>query len=364
MGLQRARNMMGTVGFVLLLSVACSGVASGPPSGGASAPGVPSAPTRELLYVANQDDATITVIDVETRTVLRTIDLQSLGFGPNAKPHHIVAEPDASFWYVSLIGESRIVKLDADDRVVGTADFEAPGMLALHPTEDLLYVGRSMSAVNAPRRIGIVTRSDLSVEEVGVFFPRPHAVGISSDGEHVYTGSLGVNQLGALDWQGDRMELVEVDGPPHSFVQFALSPDGRWMVATAEITGRLLVFDLADATRPRKVAEVEVGVRPWHPVFTPDSRMIFLGNKGSNTVSVVEVEGWELIATVESPGLDQPHGSAVSADGRWVFISSNGSRGSNGTVVVIDASDHRVVEVIEVGRNAAGLTTRTRSGTS
>ena len=109
----------------------------------ATAPGaaVPSA-APDLLYVCNQSDATVTLIDTQTNEIVGLVDLTQLGFSKNAKPHHIAVEPDGSYWYVTLIGENKIVKLDRNNKVVGTATFEVPGMLALHPTQDLLFVGR------------------------------------------------------------------------------------------------------------------------------------------------------------------------------------------------------------------------------
>jgi DNA-binding beta-propeller fold protein YncE len=306
------------------------------------------------LYVPNQDDATISVVDTDSRRVVRTIDLTEWGFGPNAKPHHVVSEPDGSYWYVSLIGGNRVLKFDSADRLVGSAELEVPGMMAIDPAGDRLFVGRSMSAVNPPRRIGIVRRTDMTVDEVDVFLPRPHALAVTPDGGRLFVGSLGVNQFAVMEPDGDDPELVDVAGPHHTLVQFAVSPDGRWLVSTAEMTAQLLVFDLAERV-PVSAAEVEVGQRPWHPVFTPDGRWVFFGNKGSNTVSVVDSGSWTEVAVLESEGLDLPHGSAVTPDGRWVFISSNGSEGARGTVAVIDTSGLEVVAVIPVGRNAGGI---------
>ncbi|MGH7445764.1 MAG: YncE family protein, partial [Longimicrobiales bacterium] len=134
----------------------CAAAAANPGAAGVAVPA-----TGPVLYVANQNDATVTLIDVRTNEIMQTVDLQQLGYGPNAKPHHIVAEHDGSHWYVSLIGENRILKFDRQNRVVGEAVFEVPGMMTLHPTRDLLFVGRSMTAVNPPQRIGIVTRSTM-----------------------------------------------------------------------------------------------------------------------------------------------------------------------------------------------------------
>ena len=328
---------------------------------GCASTGAPGAedPAGPRLYAPNQDDATVSVIDVGTLEVVETVDLTTMGFGPNAKPHHVVVERDGSHWYLSLIGENTILKLDRSNRIVDRAEYEVPGMMALHPTEEVLYVGRSMSAVNPPRRIGRVDRGSMEVEELSVFFPRPHALAVGPEGEPVYTASLAENAMAAVWPEDEDLEVLDLpgaDGATYSLVQFAVSPDGSTLVGTAELTGELLVFDLTDPASPDLVATLEVGSRPWHPVFTPDGSRIFFGLKGDDAVAVVDTRSWELMATV-SGDFDRPHGAAVSPDGSVVFVSSNGSAGEPGSVVAIDAASLEVLRVIPLGRNVAGLGT-------
>ena len=107
--------------------------------------------SSQFIYVCNQGSASVTVIDASTQTITETVDLQELGFSENAKPHHVVAEPDGSYWYVTLIGENSVLKFNRNNELVDQAELEVPGLLALHPQDDLLFVGRSMSAVNPPQ---------------------------------------------------------------------------------------------------------------------------------------------------------------------------------------------------------------------
>ena len=115
--------------------------------------------------VANQTSATVSIIDMETDEVVGTVDLQSLGFTANAKPHHVAVEPDGSHWYVSLIADGWVLKFTRDNELVGQAEFETPGMLALDANRGLLYVGRSMAAVSPPQRIGVIRTADMTIEE-------------------------------------------------------------------------------------------------------------------------------------------------------------------------------------------------------
>jgi DNA-binding beta-propeller fold protein YncE len=342
----------------------------GPVTGPVSAP--------DLLYVCNQNDATVTLIDTKTNEVVGLVDLTALGFSKNAKPHHIAVEPDGSHWYVTLIGENRIVKLDRSNRVVGQATFETPGMLALHPTQDLLFVGRSMTAVNPPKRIGIVKRSDMSIEELDVLFPRPHAMVLDARDNAVYTASLATNQLAAIDVASERVNVLEVGGKQHALMQFALSPDGTRLAASGELSHELLLFDVSQPLQPKLLRSWTVEAQPFDPVFTPDGRYVVVGNKAANAISVIDLEKYG-VDVLRGTGVVQPHGTAVSPDGRWIYVSNNnlnvpagsgqhaghGAPASGvqplgpGTIVVIDAGSRKIAKVIEVGHNASGIAVRT-----
>lgn len=335
----------------------------------------PERGAAELAYQTNQNDASVSIIDLEAMEVVATIDLTELGYSPTAKPHHTAVEPDGSYWYVTLISDGRILKFDRDNRLVGEAAFETPGLLALDPGSDRLYVGRSMAAVNPPPRIGVIDRSDMSLEEVDVFLPRPHGIAVGSDGELVYTASLAENRLAAVDPAAEAIELVDVEGPHHSLMEVAVSPDGGTLVATAEMSHELLVFDLSDPMRPELRKRIPVNPAPWHPAFTPDGREVWFGNRNANTVTVVETESWTVLAVIEGEGLAQPHGLVVSPDGSRVFVSNENQNGSwvppgeappaegeeasfPGTVVVIDRERREIVKLLEVGRYASGMSTR------
>lgn len=356
----------------------------------AAAPTVPT-PRQDgdRLYVCNQNDATVTIVDMASNEIVETVDLRQLGFSANAKPHHVAVEPDGSFWYVTLIGDNQVVKLDRDNRVVAQAEFETPGMLSLHPTDDLLFVARSMSAVNPPQRIGMLRRSNMGIEELDVFFPRPHALALQPETGFVYTASLAVNQIAALDFAAEEIELLNVAGDPHALMQFAMSPDGDTLAISGEISHKVLLLDISQPMAPRVTDVIDVGRQPFDPIFTPDGRWLYLGNKADDTVTVIDMTTRSVARVIEGEGLAEPHGVAVSADGRYVYVSNNNTGQVHdmaamqgdaaaaqqeehaghempaaepglGTVVVIDTATQEIVKVLEVGHNASGLGAPTR----
>ena len=326
----------------------------------------------QYIYVTNQGSASISVIDASTLSITETIDLQELGFSANAKPHHAVAEADGSFWYVTLIGENRVLKFNRDNELVARAELEVPGLMAIHPRKDLLYVGRSMSAVNPPQSYGVVNRSDMSVsDEIDLFFSRPHALTTSPDGDWSFVGSLSSNQILSINTNEDESSLTTVDGNTHVFVNFAIHPDGKTMVATGQVSGQLLVFDISDPMNPEVTDIIDVGAMPWHPVFSPDGDYVYFGNKQDHSVSVVNMETKEVEATIEGNGLAQPHGAVLSQDGTYLFITNNNLDGTYqpagspsddppGTVVVINTQTRTIEKIITVGNYPSGIGTNAR----
>lgn len=376
----RLRAGLALVALVLACASAPGAKGSRPAAGGPAAEG-------PFLYVANQNGASVSILDLGEGAEVARIDLQALGFGPNARPHDTAVDPDGSHWYVTLIGENRVLRFDRSNRLVGQLEMEVPGLVVAHPTRDLLLVGRSMTAVDPPSSIALIRRSDMTLlDEVDVLFPRPHAMAAGRGGRWAYTASLAVNRIAAVDLESGDVRLVDVPaaeaggrpltGEPaadphaahaaHTLVEFAVSPDGRTMVAGGEISGDLLVFDLSDPGAPRVVRTIPLGGAPWHPVFTPDGREVWVPLHRADAVAVVDASSWEVVQRIGGRGLAQPHAVQPSPDGRRIYVSNNNTEGTYkpagddpeaGTVVVIDPGTRRIVDVLEVGPNAAGMET-------
>lgn len=359
--------------------VACGAPAAGTgaqttaPGGQRSATGMLAGQEGPYLYVCVQDEARVAIIDVESLEVVRSVDLTAHGFSTNARPHHIAVEPDGDRWYVSLIGEDRVVSFDRSGDLLGTFEMSTPGMLSFDPASGVLFASRSMSAVNPPTRVGWVDTRSMDGEEIDVFLPRPHPMALSPDGRWAYTGSLGVNQIATIELDTEDVTLTDLDGPPHALVQFDISADGRTMVASTELSGRMLAFDLSDPAQPRQVASLELGPMVFDPTFSPDGATVWVPVKGANEVAVVRTSDWTVERRLAFESFRQPHQVVFSADGARAFVSSNNkadhmsgmadhtghagmeSDTMNGNVTVIDVGSYEPIEVIDLGLNVTGM---------
>ena len=309
------------------------------------------------LYVCIQEDAVIAVVDMEALETVAVIRLDALGFGPRAAPHDIAVAPDGRHWYVSLVGGHRVLRFDEENRLAGSVEMETPGLLRLGPAGDLLAVTRSMSAVDPPRWVGLAETFGMDVEEIDVLFARPHALAIHPEGRFAYTASLAVNQVATIDLASGRVEVTEIPGPPHALVQMAISGDGRLLLASAELSGRLLVFTLEDPSSPRLVTSVALGPRPFDPVFSPDGQSVWVPLKGADEVVVLERAEWSVTARIRGEGIHEPHAVEFSPDGGRAFVTNAAPAGASGParLVVIDTRTREIEASLPLGSNLTGM---------
>ena len=309
-----------------------------------------------LLYVCNQNSATISLIDMETNERVDTVNLQDYGFSATAKPHHVDVESDGSHWYVSLIGENTVAKFSRENELVGTVDFESPGMVDLSPDNELLYVSHTMSIVNVPSTVAAIRTDEMSlIDEVNVFLQRPHGMIVHPGGEYAYTASLSSNQFAVIDTETQEAEIVDQGGEPVRFVHFAPSPNGQVMYVTGQTAEIVQVLDVGNPAEPEQVTDIAVGGEPWHPVYTPGGQRVYFGNKAANRVTVIDADSREIETVIEDESFHRPHGSATSGDGRFVYISNNGDEQSPSTVTVIRTATNEVAAVIDVGVYPTGI---------
>jgi DNA-binding beta-propeller fold protein YncE len=348
----------GVVLVVLLALGGCDG----------SGPNSPSNPAN-ALYVCNQPDATISIIDPSmSHEVATTVDLTEHGFSDKAKPHHVVVEPDGSAWYVSLIGDNVVAKFNDKNELVDTITFESPGMLSLHPNNDLLYAGHTMSLPGVPPNIAVIQRSDMTPVQVPLSVPidRPHGMKVSPTGDYAYASSLSANKIVAIDTETQQVQApVSLPGPHQFYVQLDITADGQTAYITGDQGNQVQVLDLQSPAQPTLEDSVTVDGRPWHPQLSDDGSTLYFGSKATNTVTALNTATLDT-TTTQGRGLANPHGSALSPDGRFLYLSNanpNGSYESSsgedvGTVVVIDTQTRQIQTIVEVGKEPAGINTR------
>ena len=328
---------------------------------------VPFADSNDLLYVCNRDEASISVIDTKAKLVIRRLDLVKLGFTENAAPYDVVVEPGGEQWYVSLAGDNAVLKFSRANELVAQAAVTFPGLLALHPTNGILYAGRALNSAQAPASIVAIRRSDMFVDEIPVVFSRPHALAVRPQGDVVFSAGFDVDQLMAIQSGTSSVTFTPITGPLHSMGHFAISPDGNWMWGSGWASSLMTLFDISNPQAVQQRQSIPVAADPRQAAILPNSSALYISGNQDDVVTVVDFSSTQVRKVISGNGMSEPNGIAVTGDNRFVFVSNANTAGGyiprydfrdndrTGTVVVIDTAIDEIVKVIEVGKRASGL---------
>ncbi len=103
-----------------------------------------------------------------------------------------------------------------------------------------------------------------------------------------------------------------------------------------------------DPTTQAEIAEIAVGNEPRNLAPNNAGTFVYVPNRFSNDVSVIDTSTDTVVATVTDPGFDEPYAVAVTPDDAFVYVANKeGGGSSTGSVTVIDASTNTAVLTID-----------------
>lgn len=231
-----------------------------------------ASPQEDQLWVVNDIDNTLTVIDPQTKTEIGRVDLPEGVIGENARPHDVIIDPSGEFAFVTVVREDNpdadlLVKIDAETfEILDTADVGKDPHVSLAPENNLLYVPAADS-----NRIEVFDRRGTELVQVGTIEqPGAHGIEISQDGKYIYTTDLpGGAETGLFTIDSTSNEIVgNVDGVdtsapiPHN-VWLNGEGDRLFLTHSGADASTVDVFSLEDPTTP--VLERTIDVKGLNP---------------------------------------------------------------------------------------------------
>ncbi len=154
----------------------------------------------------------------------------------------------------------------------------------------------------------------------------------------------GVSLLTVLQAEdGKILRRIEVPGAVH---HTAVTPDGRYALATHPNGGTISVVDLATF---RLAATVRTGPLPNYAVASPDGTRIYVSNAGNNTVSEVDTERWIVRRNFVTD--ESPEHMVLSRDGARLYVANVNA----GTVSELAVEAGTITRTFEIGGLLHGL---------
>lgn len=123
------------------------------------------------------------------------------------------------------------------------------------------------------------------------------------------------------------------------------SPDGSIIYVTCSASGVLQVVDVTSDADLKLRNEIAVGKTPWGSALTPDGALIYVANRGSNDISIINTSTYAVTQTI--PVGSAPWGVAINPSGKLAYVANSGS----GTVSVIDVVAGKVITNVQVESN-------------
>ncbi len=256
-----------------------------------------SSPARATMaYASNEKDNTVSVIDLSTMKVVRTVPT-------GQRPRGMALTSDGGRLLVCLGDSNRIDIYDTKTwKIVGSIDTPDPEYAALRePGDNPLYVSNENNA--------LVTVWNIDTQKMLVQTP---------------TG-------------------VEPEG-------MAVSPDGQLIVNTTETTSMAQFFSYSTG---KNIANVLVPPRPRWAAFTHDGSEVWVSSELGGTVTVIDAKTFKVLDTLHFtiPGLRstfiQPVGINITRDDKLAFVAL----GPANRVAVVSVPEHKVLSYVSTGKS-------------
>lgn len=302
------------------------------------------------LVVTNKSPSTATIIDVESGRTLATLPT---GRGP----HEIVLTSDGSTAVVTDYGgppRKTLTVMDVPSRrVVRTIDlgeYLAPHGIQFLPGDSVVAVTTEVTGhvVLVNIHAGAV-RKAVATQARG-----SHMVGVTADGARGYTGNIGSNTVSELDLRaGAVVRAFEVPAQPEAI---NVTPDGKEVWVGSNATGKVSVVD--PATGAVSTAAEGFGW-PYRILFTPDQQQVLLPDLRGEELRFLDRASRRELGRIAFTG-GGPQGITITPDGRYAFQSLS----TQGRVAIVDVRARTVVGYLPAGDTPDGVvyTPRVMSG--
>ncbi len=268
--------------------------------------GVAAAPDGGRLYVSNEADRTVDVVDTRTLKVFKQIPLS----GP---PNNLSISKDGRRLYQAIHGEPYGVDIIDTATLTNVKRLPLNGM-QIHNT----YVtpdGKYVLAASDDRTFTVAVIDQKTEEPVrSIKFtnrPRPLAFYTNPDGspKWVLAGLSELHGFVAADFatgkEIHRVNFPDLGGPVKMLLVRAakgnpnhgigVQPDNKAVWVTDRLYNVVHAYSLPDL---KYLGAVPVAVDPFWMTFTPDSKFVYVANDASASVSAIDTQSMKEVARI------------------------------------------------------------------
>lgn len=316
--------------------------------------------TSNALFVANEDDGTISVLNANNMAVIGVIDLEDKAVLPKNKkmimPHNIQVAPDGKTVWVTGMpmdegDENQVIVIDANKRKIKERILVGKGHHLAHVVLDneCRYAYVTANESNLVIKINVAKLEKDSYYDLG-YGHKPH--GLRYYNGKLYVANMDSKSVSIIDVSSGQIEEISLGGIA---VQTAVTPDGRYVYVSLFDTKEVARIDLSTKVVSKILLPTEAQ-GPIQLYATPNSKLLYVCDQGgllgrpmSDKVYVIDVASSAIVSTIVTG--NKAHGVVVDEMGVNAFITNS----EDNTVSVIDIASQMVLNTVSVGKNPNGI---------
>jgi YVTN family beta-propeller protein len=303
---------------------------------------------RPLLLVANQGSRDLSLIDPGAGKQIATVPVGGV------TGHEVAASPDGATAYVPIYGSSGVGRPGTDGstmsvidlpsrKVVRTIDFGhgvRPHCAIYDRNSGMLYVttelDKSVTIID-PKSLKIVGSVPTGQEQ-------SHMLVLSRDGSRGYTANVGPGTVSVLDMKARKtLAIIPISSNTQ---RISISRDDSMVFTADQAKPQLAVIDTATNKVKTWVPLPAVG---YGTTPTLDGRWLLVAMRTSKQVAVVDLKTMQVAKTLDVP--DGPAEILITPDGKTAYVACN----SKNQIAEIDLGQWKVSRLIDAGTTADGL---------
>jgi YVTN family beta-propeller protein len=302
------------------------------------------------LFVVNQGDKTMSVVDPATNKQIAVVDEHQT----TMHGHEIVVGPDNRTVFMPIYGSSGVgspgldgtemLAIDSQTgEITGHVDFGhgvRPHCVIFEPRRKLLYVTTELDDA-----ITIVDPTTLKiVGQVPTGSQQSHMLCISRDGKTGYTCNVNPGSVSVLDLVNRK--TITVIPIARVSQRIAISRDDRWVFTSDQTQNRMAVID----TKTNAIVHwIDLPGKGYGAATTPDGKWLLVPIPVKSVVAAVNLREMKVAHMI--PVDRSPQEMLVRPDGKFAYVAGT----SVAKVSVIDLNEWKMVASVDVGRNPDGL---------
>lgn len=298
----------------------------------------------KLAVVLNSGEATVSLIDMPTRKVIKTVAV-------GKEPHHLMLTPDQK---TLLIANAAGNDVDLMNPVSGELTGKIPNIIdpyqiGYSPNNKWFVAnGNRLDRVDVYQAQG----ADLKLAKSIKLGKTPSHVAFTADSKIAFITLQDSNELAAIDLDTQVVLWKITTGKVPAGVW--LTPGDQYLLVGLTGEDNVQVIDWKNRKEVKRI-HTGKGAHNFRPLG--DKKHIFISNRVASTISLINMQTLEKVGDIK----DLPAGPddmEITPDGKTLWVTLRFSK----KVGVIDIPSMKLMTVIPVGKSPHGVFFMPRAG--